>query len=143
MRVFLNVLVLTIVCAGCGPKIIPIETAHVSGIATFEGKPLENYRVFLYCETDEAMEPATGIVTADGSFTLSVRKSGDGAIVGNNKVWLTYDPPMPEQVPGRETAWTPPSPKVKLAKKFMTSGTSGLTVEVPSSGITNYKLDLK
>ncbi len=79
----------------------------------------------------------------DGSFTLGVRKPGDGAIVGSNKVWLTYDPKLPDEVPGLETGTPPPKPTVVLPEKFKSAESSGLVVEVPKSGLQDYKLDLK
>ncbi|XZE33571.1 hypothetical protein SH501x_004360 [Pirellulaceae bacterium SH501] len=131
------------VLAGCGGGLIPIKTAKVTGTATFNGKPLEDYKVYFYCEQAEAKEPATGIVAADGTFTLGVRTAGDGAIVGSNKIWLTYDPPVPKEVAGSDAAWNPPPPKVKLPEKYMSMDTSGLSVEVPSSGLADYKIELK
>jgi len=139
---FVRLLCLMLV-VGCGNGLIPIKTAPVSGSATFDGKPLENYKVFFYCEASEAMEPSTGLVGSDGTFKMTVRNPGDGVIVGMNKVWLTYDPPMPEQKAGMETAWNPPPAKVKLPQKFMSGDTSGVTVEVSASGLTGYKLELK
>jgi hypothetical protein len=141
-----NSIILIIVCLilnGCGPSIIPIETASVSGVAKFEGKPLENYRVFFYCEAAEASEPATGLIKKDGTFTLTVRNPGDGGIVGSNKVWFTYDPPIEEEVPGLESGKAPPPPSVKLPQKFQSAATSGLTVDIPKSGLKDYALELK
>lgn len=143
MRSLLISVLIVLCVVGCGPKITPIVTAPVDGVATFEGKPLENYRVFFYCEKDAAQEPATGRVGADGSFVLSVRTEGDGAIVGTNRVWLTYDPPLPEQTPGMETAVDVPEPAVKLPEKFTSAETSGISVEVPKAGLKGYKLELK
>lgn len=127
---------------GCGPSITPIDTAPVSGTATFNGKPLKDYRVFFYNETAAAPEPANGLVQADGSFTLSVREPGDGAMIGPNKIWLTYDPKLPDEVPGMETGLPPPKPSVVLPKKFNSATTSGLMVEVPKEGLKDYKIEL-
>lgn len=128
---------------GCGDGPIPIETAPVSGTATYQGKPLEGYRVFFFDLGHPAQEPATGRVAPDGSFTLSVREEDDGAMVGLNQVWLVYDPEVPPQTPGLEGPVTFPPPKVKPPEKYMSRTTSGLTVEVPASGLADYKLELK
>lgn len=143
MTRFVFLLTILAMLLGCGGGLVPIKTAKVTGTATFNGKPLEDYKVYFYCDQAEAKEPATGIVKADGTFTLGVRVAGDGAIVGANKIWLTYDPPVPEQPAGMELAWNPPPPKVKLPEKYMSMDTSGLTVDVPPSGIADYKIDLK
>lgn len=142
----LSGLVVVLMALGCGrsgPPIIPIDTATVTGNATFEGKPLEDYRVYFYCESGAAKEPATDRIKADGSFTLSIRKPGDGAIIGMNKIWFSYDPVMPEQQPGLETVVPLPPPKVKLPEKYLSAEKSGLSVEVTDSGLQDYKLDLK
>lgn len=129
--------------AGCGGGLIPIKTAKVSGTAHFDGKPLENYRVFFFCEAAKAQEPSTALVQKDGSFTVTTRVAGDGAIVGSNQVWLIYDPPAPELEAGKEVPWSPPPPTIKIPAKFLDKQTSGLVVEVPDAGLTDYKLELK
>ncbi len=130
-------------CTGSGPELIAIETSRVTGIATFGGKPLEDYRVYFYCDASAAKEPATDRIKADGSFDLSVRFPGDGAIVGMNKVWFSYDPQLPEEVPGMETGLAPPPAKVKLPEKYLSADSSGITVDVPAGGLTDHKLELK
>ncbi len=130
-------------CSGhYGPPIIPIDTAPVRGMATFQGKPLEDYRVFFYCKSGKAQEPASDRIKPDGSFSLSVRKPGDGAIIGLNEIWFAYDPELPPETPGMETGTPPPPPKVKLDKKYLSVETSGLTVEVTDEGLTDYRLEL-
>lgn len=128
--------------SGCGgPGLVPIKTAPVDGTATFDGQPLENYRVFFFCAESDAKEPAFGQVKADGTFVVGVRKGNDGAIIGKNQIWLTYEPPIPEL--GPDEPWNPPPPKVKLPEKFLSRETSGLSVEVPTSGLKDYKIELK
>lgn len=138
--------VLLLICCGCGssgPEIIPISTAKVNGSAFFNGKPLENYRVYFYVSSAAANEPATDRIKADGTFTLSVRQPGDGAIIGENTIWFSYDPELPEEIPGMETGKAPPPPTVKLPEKYLSADTSGLTVTVTDAGLTDYKIDLK
>jgi hypothetical protein len=115
----------------------------VTGTATFEGQPLEDYRVYFYCATAPAPEPATGRVAEDGTFSLSVRTPDDGAMIGSNKVWLAYDPILPVEIPGQETGTPPPPPKVKLPAKYLSMEASEITVEVPKEGLKDYKLELK
>lgn len=130
--------------AGCGPDgPVPIETAPVTGTATFNGKPLEDYRVFFFSSGHPAQEPATGRVGADGRFTLGIREEDDGAMVGPNQVWLKFDPPMPESVPGVDAPWTPPPPTIKIPEKYLDRDQSGLKVDVPPDGLTDYKLELQ
>jgi hypothetical protein len=145
VRRHLAPLTIILALAGCQnqPAIIPIETAPVNGTATYQGKPLEDYRVYFYAESAAAKEPATGKIDAEGNFTLSVRDPGDGGNVGKNVVWFAYDPTLPEEIPGRETGKAPPPPKVVLPKKYLNQETSGLSVEITKDGLKDYKLDLK
>jgi hypothetical protein len=98
--------------------------------------------VFFYATGHAAQEPATGRVGSDGRFTLSVRAENDGAIVGPNAIWFSYDPPAPEQVPGLEKPFVAPPPKIKLNEKYMSQEKSGLSVDVPAEGLKDYKLEL-
>jgi len=137
-------LLLIALATGCntGPEIIPITTAKVTGTATYDGKPLEDYRVFFYLEEHDAQEPASARIAADGSFSLSVRETDDGAMIGTNKVWFRYDPEVPEQVPGMEVPFELPSPKVKLPKEFLDPETSDIQVVVPEEGLTDFAIEL-
>ncbi|HVJ66653.1 MAG TPA: hypothetical protein VM510_01645 [Caulifigura sp.] len=143
MRVVTSAALLLLI-AGCdnGPKIIPIDTAPVTGTATFQGKPLEDYRIYFYAKEHAAQEPAVGRADKDGKFALSIRDR-QGAIIGPNQVWLIYEPHMPDQVPGLEKAIPVPPAKVDLPQKFRSADTSGLVIEVPKEGLHNYKLELK
>ena len=135
---------LVLLLVGCGDGLVPIKTASLSGTATYNGQPLDEYRVYMYLkEGHPAQEPSTGKVGKEGQFSMGVRKEGDGAIVGLNKVWLIYDPPAPKQEPGHESSWTPPPAKIKLPKKYMSPETTDLTVEVPDGGVSDYKLEIK
>lgn len=117
---------------------VPIETAPVTGVATYEGKPLEDYRVYFYRSDHPAQEPATARIDAEGKFTLSVRESDDGAIIGLNQVWFSYDPPIPPT----DEPYDLPEPKVKLPEEFLKRETSNLTVDVPKEGLEGYKIEL-
>lgn len=140
-RVLTNACVLACL-AGCGgDNDIPFEdTVPVTGIATFQGKPLESYRVYFSNQTNRT---ASGITGPDGRFTLGTNNQGDGAPVGTHKVWLMYEPNV-EVAAGQETPEAAgPPPKVKLPTKYTNPTASGLTVEVPEDGLTDYKLELK
>ena len=141
MPPFLAIIVMVM---GCDQGPPPIQTAPVSGIATYQGKPLEEYRVYFFVPGSATQEAATGNVGADGHFTLGVREEGGGAIVGLNEVWLVYDPVMPEVGPNEPVPMTPPPPpKVKIPEKYTSRDTSGITVEVPPEGLENYQLELE
>jgi predicted small lipoprotein YifL len=127
-------------CGGGGPDIPLEDTVPVTGTATFQGKPLESYRVYF---SNEKNRTASGVTGADGRFVLGTNNQGDGAPVGTHKVWLMYEPNV-EVAAGQETPEASgPPPKVKLPAKYSNPTASGLTAEVPAAGLTDYKLDLK
>ncbi len=80
-----RVLALTLVCAwaGCAGSAKPIKT---EGIVTLDGKPVESATVTF---VPEAGGPsASGITGTDGTFRLTTRNTGDGALPGDYKVTI-------------------------------------------------------
>lgn len=133
---------LTASMLGCGggTKAVIEETVPVTGIATYQGKPLEDYMVYF---SNLSNRTASGIIDAEGRFTLGTNGPGDGAPAGIHKVWFVYSPAV-ESNAGSEMPDAPqPQPKVKLPAKFSRLEMSGLTVEVPEEGLTDYKLEVK
>ncbi len=142
MKVFtiIPVLLLTTALLGCGKGLVPIKTAPVSGVVKFNGKAPENYRIYFYCEQAAAKEPSSALISSDGSFRVTTRFDGDGAIVGSNQIWFSWDPPIP---PSDSEEWNPPTPTLKIPEKYLSRESSGLSVEVTDSGLKNYTIDLK
>jgi hypothetical protein len=140
-RVFFLIPMLTL-ALGCGdeaPEGSIVEgIVPVSGTATYQGKPLQDYAIYF---SDGKNRPATGMVDAQGHFTLSTNAEGDGAPVGSHKVWLVYSPVV-EENPEVLDPKIPP-PKVKLPAKYTSLEKTDLTVEVPEAGLTDHKLEVK
>lgn len=80
-RLSLAVMV-SMVIAGCdsGPP-----TAPVSGIVTYNGTPVETGNIYFH-PTDGS--PAVGTINSDGSYSLSRKVPGDGAILGEYQVTI-------------------------------------------------------
>lgn len=126
-------------CSGCfGQK--GLETAPVTGVVTYNGKPLPYGRVSF---RPQAGSPATGTIQSDGSFSLSTYGSGDGAIVGMHQVSITATEAdagtMAETAANTEMA----VPKSMIPKKYTSFSTSDLTAEVVSDGENQFTLELK
>ncbi len=73
-----------LVIVGCGDNdgLVP-----VSGKVTLDGKPLADAAVGFFA--DAGGTPAVGTTDAQGNFTLSTHKPGDGATVGQNVVTVS------------------------------------------------------
>ena len=138
----LPVLALAVGCGEGAPEGSIVEgIVPVSGMATYQGKPLQDYAIYF---GDGKTRPSAGMVNADGRFTLTTNKEGDGAPVGTHKVWFSYSPPAPPTPPGQEEVDAPVlPPSVKLPAKYTNMKTTDVTVEVPQTGLTDYKIELK
>jgi hypothetical protein len=126
------------------------QTAHiekvvpVSGTVTFQGRPLEGYRV-VFMPTD-GRRPASGVTDSAGKFTLGTNTADDGAPPGASKVSFAWSPPTLGE-PGQEIiADTPdkmPKPKVKIPDRYTNPETSGITHDVPARGQNDVKFELQ
>lgn len=127
-----------------GPKAEVVDVVDVSGILTFQGKPLEGFRVTFMPVNGE--RPATGLTDASGKFVLGTNAVGDGAVAGQNKVAVVWEGP---QVADDGTG-TPiddpskmPKPPVVIPEKYSNPETSGLLQDVPTDGAADLKIDLQ
>lgn len=71
--------ILLFLTAGCGGR----GLGKVNGRVTVDGKPVPNGTIMFY---PEGAQGAVGSIAADGSYTLTTRKPGDGATIGKHKV---------------------------------------------------------
>jgi len=86
------------VLAGCGGGPRPVK---VSGTLTLDGKPVEGATI-KFVPVAENGRPAVGLTKADGGFELTTHENSDGAIPGDYKVVVTYNPPV-ESAPSQST----------------------------------------
>src|SRR5947207_5917383 len=86
--------------AGCGNSSDIEQTVPVSGIVTYQGRPLEGYQVTFIPE--DGHRPAVGVTDAAGKFTLGTNNVGDGAPPGKSKVAFVWIAPRIGE-PGQET----------------------------------------
>ncbi|HUR53585.1 MAG TPA: carboxypeptidase-like regulatory domain-containing protein [Gemmataceae bacterium] len=108
LRSFPGVLVagLLVTCTACGPsgpKLHPVR-----GTVTFNGTPPAGASVVLDPVGGGAAKPS-GVVGADGSFTLSTYPHGEGAPAGDYKVLFRWLP---------ENARDLDNPKNKLPARY-------------------------
>jgi hypothetical protein len=140
-----SAIAMTAIC-GCGSyshsahieKVVP-----VSGAVTYQGKPLEDYRV-VFMPTD-GRRPASGVTDPRGRFMLGTNTANDGAPPGPCKVSFAWEPPRSGE-PGQEaindTPDKMPKPKVKIPDKYNDPEKSGITFDVPKRGASDIKFDL-
>lgn len=127
-------------CGSSGPVAEIEKTVSAGGVLTFQGKPLENYRIIFH-PTDKK-RPASARTDAEGKFRLGTNKPGDGAPAGKHRVTVSYVGPEVDPTPGNEMQEIPPA-KVVIPVKYGSLDSSDITSEIPAGGDTNLKIDLK
>ena len=98
--------------AGCS-KSPPVY--KVTGKASFRGQPLSTGMVAFH-HTDAKSPMVTGEIRSDGSFELTTKRPGDGALPGDYRVTVTSMLPG-KGVEGIDKDYQPPKPLIPL--KYM------------------------
>jgi hypothetical protein len=116
-----------VVFSGCGTGVAPVKGKLVYP----DGSPaadLKNAQVlFEGVGSDGKGYSAAGTVDETGHFVLTTEKTGDGAVLGKNKVLVYPYIPDPER----------PPPKI-LDPKFEAFATSGLEADVTAGGPNDF-----
>jgi hypothetical protein len=108
-------------CGSSGPTLHPVR-----GSVHFDDKPAEGATVILDPVGGGGTSKPSGIVAADGSFTVSTHPHGGGAPAGEYAVLITWFPPDARQSD---------NPKNKLPTKYGdTAKTPVPKVTVPAGG---------
>jgi hypothetical protein len=119
--------------AGCSSD--PHKLYPIKGVIVFENgqpaKELAGYSVTFTPTSGEGLPSSFGNVEEDGTFILSCKKKGDGAVAGKHQVVVA--PPEPEDEEGDKPRRRPPQPKVSLDPA---TAVQEVTVEPKSNDIT-------
>jgi hypothetical protein len=116
---------------GCGKA--QRERAVVTGKVTYNGKPLRFGTVILEPEMGQY---STGAIQPDGTFRMTTRGEGDGVPVGKCRVrFVCFSNQDPAAKPASaENDGTPnegpPLGEPLIPEKYLSSATSGITVDV-------------
>jgi hypothetical protein len=117
---------LTVGCSGDR-----LATAPVTGTVYLDDKPLADA---LLTFMPERGQTANGVTAADGKFTLTTYREGDGAIPGRHLVMVSkHENPPPKKATtstGNPLALPPPPGKSLIPEVYGDAATSGLQQEV-------------
>lgn len=130
----LRLLLPLVLALGCGKRDPVCHPA--GGTVMFEGRPMAGFTVEFSSQSPETRGlSASGVVGADGSFSLRTRIRGrarEGAVAGPHRVVVV--PPPPAVQPG-------PVPPVPI--RYADYLSSGLTAEIVAGGTTSVALELQ
>ena len=133
-RVFLASLASAAVVAvsGCGPK-APYELVPISGVATYQGKPIPTgFRVEF--EPSDGSRPSFGQIQDGGKFEVVHTASQKGVKAGACKVKIYWN--------GNPETDPVPEEYAEMIAKYGPSGTDVSEIEIKKKD-NNFKLDLE
>lgn len=134
---------LTLGMAGCGGKSDRQPTTPVSGIVTFEGKPVPQGTVMFLPVVPGP--PGQANLKPDGTFVAGTYEVSDGLIPGEYTITVVgqmeIDPPTTE-TPLAENAGKTKAPQ-QIPDQFGSSKTSGLTASIKKGEKHDLKFELK
>lgn len=133
-----------LVASGCGSDTVPVR-----GKVTFNDQPVPEGTVTFYPEAGG--RPSSGQIQPDGTYQLSSKEPGDGALIGEHKVTIearrvTNAAPGPKSF-AEELAseGAPPPPPVQIEwlvpEEYSSVGTTSLTATVEDkSNVIDFNL---
>ena len=139
--------------AGCAPT-SDVGASTVTGTVTLNGAPVEGATVS-FVPADDAGKIAAGTTDAQGKFTLTTVKAGDGAVPGAYNVAISKvegavaaggamtEESRQASMPGAGRAPAPVEVKDLLPTKYKSAKDSGLTAEVKSGGGNDFTFTLE
>lgn len=138
MKTRLLALILTAILTGCGDE--EPGLVDVSGVVTWEGRPVASGNIIFVPESGAASDPdskgphvATSFLDADGSFQMTTFKLHDGVIPGKYRVGIDTSPPAPvEDLSGVN----PPQEKGPIPARYADPTRSGLAATIDPSNST-------
>lgn len=157
---YLTVVLCCLSAAGCGSGSGFPKTYPVSGVVTYNGKPVEGAMVTF--QLNEGKENAIGTTDSTGEYKLTMFQPGDGAIPGQYRVGVSKLPPAPPAVntppagtlasgelganyapPAQSETAAKPKVRTEIPEKYANDQTSALRATVTTAGPNRFDFDLK
>jgi hypothetical protein len=129
------VLLIPLLLVGCSGNSGP-RTVEASGIVTLDGNPVEKAQVTFI--DAQAINPAVAVTDAQGRFSLRYNAEKSGAVPGDYQVQVSKTILGTSDEEGTDISLS-----YGLPKKYSNIATSGLTQNVPESGIRNMEIKLQ
>lgn len=139
-----------VLLAGCGKGDKNLPVYPVTGIVTYNNKPVEGATVMFRNTSNKSAKVATGLTDAQGKFTLNTYGDADGAAAGDYEVAVskfsggetkTGQVSMEDAIDQNKSS--APKAKSEIPLKYADSTQSGLRFTVSESGTNDFKIELK
>lgn len=139
--------------AGCGGGASGPPLAKVTGVVTLDGNPVEGATISFVPKGEGAMSLA--LTDPEGKFAMRTAAGKEGAVVGDHTITVSLSVTTGGGATGSADDLAPPqsfeggapaeAPKTLflVPEKYGSPTTSGLTVTVPSGGLSDYAVELK
>ncbi|MEQ1829496.1 MAG: hypothetical protein ABL921_26265 [Pirellula sp.] len=125
-------------CGSSGP-----EKAPVSGVVTFQGRPVKHALVTFFPQNIAEAKMAFAQTDDEGRFkSLRSEAPGDGAAVGKHMVTVTESWPLGAEIPTTVDGMQKPPPRGPWADRYRDSSGSPLTVQVESKPDNHFEFEL-
>jgi len=132
---------LALYCVGCGSS--GPEKAPVSGVVTFQGRPVKHALVTFFPQSIAEAKMAFAQTDEQGRFkSLRSEDPGDGAAVGKHLVTVTESWPLGAKIPTTADGMQMSPPRGPWADRYRDSSGSPLTVQVESKTDNNFEFEL-
>jgi hypothetical protein len=137
---------------GCSGEVKLEGTSVVSGTVKQKGTPLAGATVSFSPVGQGAGKAASGTTDAQGQFTLTTLKAGDGALPGEYQVTVVKNESVGKAYSQEESQQyymkhqkMPPAPATKsiVAEKFTKAATSGLTASVKKGTKNEFTFEVE
>jgi hypothetical protein len=126
--------------AGCGGPKLP-QGVPISGVVTYQGKPLSGGAVYYVPVENSGGRPAIGRIDMDGRFHMRSTKGIGGVLPGEYEIRLEPDDGLPDDP--RQARPTSRVPEVvTIPDKYLHTASSGLTDDVQPGHPGTFDIEL-
>lgn len=122
-----------LLCTGCGGSPDLLATTKVNGSVSYQGAAIESGTIMFFPVAGG--KHAIGMISKEGTFTLSTYETGDGAIPGQHKVVINVSYENPDGIPV-------PASVPRVPAKYSDLKTTTLTAEVTADGKNQFPFEL-
>lgn len=131
-----------VLAAGCGGGSDRPALVRVSGVVTYNGKPLPNGSVTFHPADPQKGRPGQATIGSDGTFNPSTFAPGDGLMAGSYSISVASTEPNTEAL--EKDKGTGIGGKSAIPEKYSDPATSGLRETIgPDDRGKVLKLELK